>query len=354
MRQDVVRRGLGFDRYRELIAQTPVPLELRFEGEVEGFRARIDSGQVGSVSIATLSSVAAGRYEVCRTPALIRRSDPEDYRLLLNLSGRGVLVHHGREAALSPGDLVLYDTSHPFTGWRGVDADVSRWVMIAFPKAQLPAPPGQINKLLGALLPGHDTVATLVAACMAQISRDVGRYQPAEAFRLSTVLLDLVSVLVTRTTGSGDRAWPEDSQQALLLAVQNFIEQHLGDPDLDPVMIAAAHHISVRSLHRLFGSEHLTVAGWIRNRRLDRCRQDLTDLRLRHRQVHAIGARWGLTNPAHFSRVFKAAFGLTPSDYRARRSETGDPDLARIVKQSARNDTPARTAVGRLHLGGRR
>jgi hypothetical protein len=31
----------------------------------------------------------------------------------------------------------------------------------------------------------------------------------------------------------------------------------------------------------------------------------------------AIGARWGYPDPAHFSRLFKAAYGVGPRDYRA-------------------------------------
>jgi AraC-like DNA-binding protein len=154
--------------------------------------------------------------------------------------------------------------------------------------------------------------------------------------------LDLISVLVTtRTAGSDDHIRPDRGQQALLLIIQNFIEQHLDDPDLDPAAIAAAHHISVRSLYRLFSSHQMTVAGWVRARRLDRCRQDLSDPRLRQRPVHVIGIRWGLSDSAHFSRVFKAAFGLTPNDYRARQSEIGGTDLARGVNRLARSDNPS-------------
>jgi AraC-like DNA-binding protein len=50
--------------------------------------------------------------------------------------------------------------------------------------------------------------------------------------------------------------------------------------------------------------------------RLERCRADLTDPRLRGMAVHAIGARWGLGSPADFSRAFRAAHGIPPGDYR--------------------------------------
>ena len=75
----------------------------------------------------------------------------------------------------------------------------------------------------------------------------------------------------------------------------------------------AAHALSLRSLHKLFEPHETTVAGWVRRRRLERCRRDLVDPALRSRLVSAIGARWGLANPAHFSRLFRAAYGLSPT-----------------------------------------
>ena len=48
-----------------------------------------------------------------------------------------------------------------------------------------------------------------------------------------------------------------------------------------------AHHISVRSLHRLFEDEETTVASYIRDLRLARCRRDLADPALADRPVQA-------------------------------------------------------------------
>jgi len=38
---------------------------------------------------------------------------------------------------------------------------------------------------------------------------------------------------------------------------------------------------------------------------------------LADRPVAAIAARWGFVDAAHFSRAFKTAFGISPSEYRA-------------------------------------
>ena len=103
----------------------------------------------------------------------------------------------------------------------------------------------------------------------------------------------------------------------MLLRIQAFIEYHLGDPGLSPGMIAAAHHISLRTLHKLYQAQGETIAASIRHRRLAHCRQDLLDPDLRNRPVSAVGARWGFPDATAFSRAFRAAYGLPPGEYRA-------------------------------------
>jgi hypothetical protein len=61
----------------------------------------------------------------------------------------------------------------------------------------------------------------------------------------------------TATAGS-----PPTPTSMLLTRIYAFIQQHLGDPELSPGAVAAAHHISVSYLHKLFHAEGATVAGW--------------------------------------------------------------------------------------------
>jgi AraC-like DNA-binding protein len=124
-----------------------------------------------------------------------------------------------------------------------------------------------------------------------------------------------------------DWGTPESRKHALLTTIQGFIQQHLGDPGLSPGMIAAAHHISLRSLHQLFRDEGLTVGGWIRRRRLERCRRDLSDPLLAARPIAAIAAAWGFSSASDFSRAFRAVHGLPPAEFRR---------SARVVNDFAR------------------
>ena len=105
--------------------------------------------------------------------------------------------------------------------------------------------------------------------------------------------------------------------RALVQRIRSHIDRNLASTDLSPASIASAHFISTRHLHGLFQEQGVTVSTWIRTRRLEQCRRDLLDPMLADRPVAAIAARWGFVDAAHFSRSFKTAFGISPSEYRA-------------------------------------
>ncbi|WP_307853503.1 helix-turn-helix domain-containing protein [Kitasatospora sp. RG8] len=64
----------------------------------------------------------------------------------------------------------------------------------------------------------------------------------------------------------------------------------------------------------MFRTRPETVAATIRSRRLERSRVDLVDPRLRHRTIGDVAARWGFRAHADFSRAFRTAYGVAPSD----------------------------------------
>ncbi|MFG3552157.1 helix-turn-helix domain-containing protein [Streptomyces sp. NPDC047725] len=301
-----------FGSWHDMMASTLTPSTFRSEHEAD-FRAGARVLDMGAVQV---SALAYPSLETRRTTKLIRQSDPECYQLMLNLRGGHRIVQADRDTTTGPGGVMLYDTSRPWRGWASADQDTVKGVMVQFPRALLPLPANKVDRLTAVQLHGREGMGAVLSGYLTQLAAGAATYTAADGARLATCTLDLLTAFLAHHLDATASMPPQTRHRALLLKIHAFIQQHLGDPDLSPGAIAAAHHISVRSLHRLFQDQGTTVAGWIRARRLERCRRDLAGPLLSNQPVHALAARWGFADPAHFSRAFRAVYGLGPQDYR--------------------------------------
>jgi AraC-like DNA-binding protein len=311
--------------FRDAFLQTKTPAEVYGDPDPE-FSARMKMDVFGMVALTGVVTRSRRLRGLRRTPELIRRRDPRGYRLVLYQQGGATLAHNHQRIRLAPGDMTLIDTSRPYDGWRA--AGSSRFLSVEFPRDLLPLP-DSVDRLCGAPLCGRSGVGALVWTFTTRLARDIGHYRPPDAMRVSTTLLELMSAAFAHELDVEEALPAESHRHVLFRRIQLFIEQHLGDPALTPSAIAEAHHISLRTLHRLFESNGVTVADWVRTRRLSHCRRDLTDPALRDRSIQAIATRWGLPVAAHFTRVFRSAYGLSPQDYRvtARNVNRVAPDV---------------------------
>ena len=117
-----------------------------------------------------------------------------------------------------------------------------------------------------------------------------------------------------------------DSETANLLAddVVRYLDQNFADYNLSSKSIAQEHHISVPYLNRLFKQKTgKTIALYLKQLRLERARQMLTDTNL---SVEAIARKVGFENTKYFYTLFKNEFGVSPSNYRISRSLLDHPD----------------------------
>lgn len=101
-----------------------------------------------------------------------------------------------------------------------------------------------------------------------------------------------------------------------LTEIKREIARNLADPDLTPEKLAARCNISIRYLYHLLKQESTTYARFLWSRRLEQARAWLRSYDMRHYSIQEIASFAGFKNPAHFSRVFKATFGTSPSSYR--------------------------------------
>lgn len=292
--------------FRSMVSASFVPLRISTERETP-FAARMHSVSAGDI---VFTEVTACPHLVERTPETIANGGSGYYKIGLLQQGSGILVQDGREAALGPGSLTITDTSQPYSLL--LDESFRNLVMM-FPKHLLPVP---YAEQLTAVVLGerHPALASVATAFLAQFPAQLTAMSDPLRGKLARTALDLVTTLVSGIADTDPVQ--RDPHHQLLQRIYAYIDDHLASPDLSPGRIAAAHYVSTSHLSAVFRRTGTTVSAWIRSRRLDRCRADLLDPVFADRTVASIAARWGFTEAAYFSRTFKAAFGVSPSELR--------------------------------------
>jgi AraC-like DNA-binding protein len=101
--------------------------------------------------------------------------------------------------------------------------------------------------------------------------------------------------------------------------ISQAIELQLGDGDLTLHHIAEQQHVSARYIQKLFQQAGLSFSQYLRQRRLEHCHADLGSSAHRNLSISDICFRWGFNDAAHFSRSFRADYGMTPRSFRQER-----------------------------------
>jgi AraC-like DNA-binding protein len=293
------------------ISEQLVPMQVSTD-DVDTFRARVNSANLGIVQ---LSNLWGRNAFVARRPRKLIASTGSEYlKVLVQLRGTAVVSQGGRQARAAPGDFVLYDTTRPY---QIISGGPFQMQAVIFLRDALRLSPSQLEHLATRPISGREGLGLLVSRYLSGLTRQLDTGGCSSSHHLADATLDLLAALFTERLSCTGATNLNDGKTGLLLRVRTYIEQRLGDPHLDVADIAAAHHISIRALQKLFEGDGQTVTGWIRARRMEHCRKNLADTSLADQPVSAIAAKWGLVDPAHFSRLFKSTYGLPPRDYRA-------------------------------------
>ncbi len=305
-----IRSTRRFDEWRDAIRHDFVALEMTPDRRTGGFSGAIRSATIGHLQVSEVRSVT----QICRrTPSLARADSQEFLQVGMVTHGTGVLEQDGRRAMLTAGDFAIYETSRAFS-WnlgREWQLDVFTW-----PRAAVGLTAAESAATTAVRFPGHRGLTGIVGGLLRGLLTAPPQLSPGGAVRVADEVGELIATIAIEQAQPS--APPDAPQLALLRRICGHVDARLADPDLDPASIALAHYISTRQLHRLFAATGETVTKRIRRLRLERCRHELSDRRRTADSVTDISRRWGFPDLATFSRTFRAVYGFSPSDYRAR------------------------------------
>ena len=135
-----------------------------------------------------------------------------------------------------------------------------------------------------------------------------------------------LALLMLRNLGRHGSA-SEDAQHSLhagrYAAALRFMEQHAHRHDLDAQTIARGAACSRTRLYEAFAAYEQTVMGALRDMRLLRAQGLLTQGGRLH--VESLAWRCGFADASGFSKLFRARFGLSPSQWHARACQMPSP-----------------------------
>lgn len=302
--------GDRFDAWTERMGRTHAPMQLASDraADYRGEQRLVGLGDV------TVWPATFDHLVFRRTPKLVRQSDPEVYHLSFLRRGEGAASWGEQQVAYRIDDIHTNSSSRSYDISTGPDPVTL--IGIEIPRALVALPGHRADQVIGRRISGREGVGALLAQFLVQLVSDTAPYQPLDAPRLGTVVADLVTTVFAHALDADRQVPPETRARTLTLRIKSFIRRHLGDPDLNPARIAAAHHISRSYLYGLFQAEGTTVAAYIRDQRLRNVRRDLADPALRGLPIHAVAARWGFPRAAEFTRAFRSAHGVPPSQFR--------------------------------------
>jgi AraC-like DNA-binding protein len=288
------------------LARTIVPVEIAFPENGPTVR-----GSVTDLGSIRLTSIRSNATRVERTPRHARDDFPPSLMLGLQTTGSSLVVQDGREAVVRPGDVVLYRSTSPYTL---VDGDGYRQHQLRMPLDGL-ALPGEVVRRLTAtrLSPGHP-VSDLAYTYFQRLAARQRELTEAEAGSVGRPGLELIRAVISTHL---DSDVVESQQATLLLRILEYVRAQLGDPTLNATRIAAEHHISVRHLYNVLAAGDISLGDWIRQRRLEGCRAELARPHARGVTIASVAQRWGFRDASNFGRVFRAEYGVSPSEWRA-------------------------------------
>jgi AraC-like DNA-binding protein len=266
----------------------------------------LSGGPLGGVSVFTVSGTP---QTVRRTTTAVRQSPADLVKVCVQLRGRATVHQDDREIVLVPGQLAVYDTGRPYA--LRLDGSWTCAVM-ALRRDRLAVTARRLNEAMEREYLAGRGPGLLLTQFITSTVAELGATGPHAAGRLGEAGACMLAGVLTE---EGDAA-AAGGTDAVRERVAAYIRARLDDPQLSRASVAAAHHMSLRTLDRLFRGEPWSVSGYIRHQRLESVRRDLENPALAHRSVSALAARWCFFDSAHFSRLFRENYGYPPSQAR--------------------------------------
>lgn len=291
------------DEWEYLLRQSHLPWKLGAK-PADNFYADLKYRSFGGYTLAHCHCSALDGF---RSQAEIADSQGAYLSLLYLRDGEEKIIAEGKEIYLSPGDIVLWDSTQKmhFAVPRQVDK-----ISLLIPEKNISSVFPRVHDYVGAVLKRENSMNAVIGDHLSNLAARMNSMEDQDL----TLLMD-ASINLFATAFKSGRSIETSIRMATLGRIKQQIIDQLCDPLLSPKKVAEEAGISLRYLYTLFESEGTGVSAWIRDRRLECAKKEIASAYADSNTITEIAFKWGFCDLSHFSKAFKQCFGVSPREF---------------------------------------
>jgi len=303
-----------FAAWQEALCEHYLRVDTRSQNPID-YKGFLKKSMLGSV---ILSEVFLSTQDIVRNHQHIALLDKDCFYIMFPSKGALLVEQAGKQQVSTPGTAVLFDAAMPY---HLQCRNYCQSMYVEMPRSFL-VDRCPIDKLESVpALSFADGLGWAVAEFCKLLGFEADSIGNDVAPKVVMEVADLLALCINAEPNH--KLTSENLASKIRLhSLKSYIESRLDDPDLSPEIIAKDNGISVRYLHYLFKGIGISVSEWIREQRLKRSHQKLTNAKFEGESITDIAFSLGFNSSSHFTHLFKQKFGMPPRNARC------------IVKQS--------------------
>lgn len=296
-----------FDYWKNATHSAYLPLETSRGNDMEFF-GRILLVDLGGVSVSRISS---GAQKVQRSRKSILSEEAASLIFLYQVSGTCQIFQHGQHIRLKRGQIAFINADQPYELRFAGTFDQ---YVLQVPKAMIRSKHKWMGEDIGLRGVQSDEFSAQTKYIFESLLRlYFNSSEEARPGKLVALLKQLTALFQEASSSSADGL--SVKQFEYLDRAKRFMLSNLKNDTLNVDGIAAECGVTSRYMRSLFASENNKMTHWIMHQRLECARMDLERQAGRSSFVSAVAYRWGFPDHSNFCRKFKAAYGVSPSQW---------------------------------------
>ncbi len=302
---------------RRLYERIPFPGKIEPLEPLPGRLPSVDITKRALPGLEFFTGVLSGIRQTAR-PEGQPHTGHDELFLWLNIAGASIVQRGGEDLTTRGGNAFV--ASRGPAGFAILSPNCVRFLGMRMPRAALEPLVADLDGGRLREIPGDTTALRLLATYVAGVAADGMPLGGETARTFVAHVYDLVALALGPTLDSARIAQDRGLRAARLHRIKCDIRENLQDCTLDIATVAARHRITPRYVHRLFESDGVTFAEFLRSQRLALAYRLLTNARLANRSISSIAYEAGFGDLSNFNHLFRRRYGATPSEIRSTRS----------------------------------